>query len=128
MPAMDVAARLPRLRERLADAGCDALAVTNLSNVGYLTGFAGSAGILLVTPGEAVLVTDGRYQTQSHEQLAAAGVDARVEVGGVAVQLDALATAARGLARVGVEAAGGPWARERRVGAGVSTGGALELS
>ena len=36
MPAMDVAPRLPRLRERLGDASCDALAVTNLSNVGYL--------------------------------------------------------------------------------------------
>ncbi|HEY3701661.1 MAG TPA: aminopeptidase P family N-terminal domain-containing protein, partial [Acidimicrobiales bacterium] len=99
MPVMDVAARLPRLRERLGDAGCDGLVVTNLSNVGYLTGFTGSAGILLVTPGDAVLVTDGRYQTQSQEQLAAAGADARVEIGGVAAQLEALTTAARGLGR-----------------------------
>src|SRR5256885_10965122 len=96
MPAMDVAARLPRLRERLPDAGCDALAVTNLSNVGYLTGFTGSAGILLVTPGEAVLVTDGRYQTQSQEQLAAAGGGAPLEIGGVAAPHAALAPAARG--------------------------------
>src|SRR5437660_4996555 len=121
MPAMDVASRLPRLRARLGDAGCDALAVTNLSNVGYLTGFTGSAGILLVTPGEAVLVTDGRYQTQSHEQLEEAGVDARVEIGGVAAQLEALATAARGLARVGLEAADITWARQRRFGAEVFT-------
>src|SRR5437764_15497345 len=101
MPAMDVAARLPRLRERLGDAGCDALAVTNLSNVGYLTGFTGSAGILLVTPQESVLVTDGRYQTQSREQLATAGVDARGEIGGVAGPLGARATAPRGPGRLG---------------------------
>ena len=121
MPAMDVAPRLPRLRERLGDAGCDALAVTNLSNVGYLTGFTGSAGILLVTPQESVLVTDGRYQTQSREQLATAGVDARVEIGGVAAQLEALATAARGLGRIGLEATDVSWARQRRFGAEVFT-------
>jgi Xaa-Pro aminopeptidase len=118
---MDVGSRLPRLRERLGDAGCDALAITNLSNVGYLTGFTGSAGILLVTPGEAVLVTDGRYQTQSHEQLAAAGVDARVEIGGAAAQLETLASAARGLRRVGLEATDVTWARQRRFGAEVFT-------
>jgi Xaa-Pro aminopeptidase len=121
MPVMDVAARLPRLRERLGDAGCDGLVVTNLSNVGYLTGFTGSAGILLVTPGDAVLVTDGRYQTQSQEQLAAAGADARVEIGGVAAQLEALTTAARGLGRVGLEATDVTWARQRRFAAEVFT-------
>ncbi len=125
LPAMDVAARLPRLRDRLGDAGCDALLVTNLSNVGYLTRFTGSAGILLVTPADAVLVTDGRYQTQSHEQLAAAGVGARVEIGGVAAQLEALASAARGLGRVGLEATDVTWARQRRFAAEVFTGAEL---
>ncbi len=119
MAPMDVASRLPRLRERLAEAECDALAITNLSNVGYLTGFTGSAGMLLVTPGDAVLVTDGRYQTQSQEQLAAAGADARVVIGGVAAQLEELATAARGLPRIGLEAADITWARQRRFAADV---------
>ena len=42
---MDIASRLPRLRERMADAGCDALLVTHLTNIRYLTGFTGSSGL-----------------------------------------------------------------------------------
>ena len=48
LPPMDVAARAARLRAALDDAGCDALLVTNLTNVRYLTGFTGSAALLLV--------------------------------------------------------------------------------
>ena len=70
-------ARHPRAcGPRSATPGCDALLVTNLINIRYLTGFTGSAGLLLVTPDDVVLVTDGRYRDQSAEQLAAAGVDA----------------------------------------------------
>ena len=60
---------------------CRALLVTRLPNVRYLTGFSGSAATLLVTADELLLVTDGRYETQAGEQLAAAGVDARIEIG-----------------------------------------------
>ena len=49
LPPMDVAGRAARLRPLIAAAGCDALVVTNLTNVRYLTGFTGSAAILLVT-------------------------------------------------------------------------------
>jgi Xaa-Pro aminopeptidase len=65
----DVTGRLGRLRPRLPDAGCEALLVTNLVNLRYLTGFTGSAGLLLVLPDEAVLTTDGRYRDQAAEQL-----------------------------------------------------------
>lgn len=110
---MDVAGRLPRLRERLGEAGCDALLVTNLANVRYLTGFTGSAALLLVLPDELVLATDGRYQFQSAEQLAAAGVDARIEIGNAAGQRQALSASARPVARLGLEAASVTWARQR---------------
>ena len=73
MTPMDVAGRLPRLRERLPDAGCRALLATNLLSIRYLTGFTGSAGLLLVLPDDALLVTDGRYGQQAGEQLASAG-------------------------------------------------------
>ena len=96
---MEVAPRAGRVRQRLEEAGCEALLVTNLVNVRYLTGFSGSAGILLVLPDELVLVTDGRYQFQSAEQLRAAGVEARIEIGNLAGQQKAMADAARGLAR-----------------------------
>jgi len=63
---MDHAARRARLRRRLDEAGVDALLVTRLVNVRYLTGFTGSAGRLLVTADAAddVVVTDGRYREQ----------------------------------------------------------------
>ena len=111
---MDVAARLPKLRGALDDgAGCDALLVTNLTNIRYLTGFTGSAALLLVKSGELVLVTDGRYQFQSAEQLKAAGVDARIEIGNLAGQKDAVRAAASGIARVGLEATDVTWARQQ---------------
>jgi Xaa-Pro aminopeptidase len=106
-------ARLDKLRGGLADSGCDALLVTSLTNIRYLTGFTGSAGLLLVTPGEAVLATDGRYKFQSAEQLEAAGVQARIEIGAVAEQQGALTLAAAGIGRLGLEAASVTWARQR---------------
>jgi Xaa-Pro aminopeptidase len=104
----------------LADAGCDALLVTNLVNVRYLTGFTGSAGLLLLLPDESVLTTDGRYRDQAAEQLAAAGVNVRVEVqptlGG---QHEVLAAAARAVARLGLEADSVTWAQQRRLASDV---------
>ncbi len=82
---MDVAGRIGRVTDCFGAAGCDALLVTNLVNIRYLTGFTGSAARLRVQPGElAVLVTDGRYEDQAAEQLAAAGVEARVDGGPIA--------------------------------------------
>jgi Xaa-Pro aminopeptidase len=113
LPQMDVAGRLPRLRAALPDSGCEALLVTNLTNVRYLTGFTGSAATLLVLPDELVLVTDGRYDTQSHEQLQAADVEARIEIGGVGPQREALATAAKSVKKLGLEATNVSWAAQR---------------
>ncbi len=45
---MEVATRLERLREALTEA--DGLLVTSLTNIRYLTGFTGSAGMLFVLP------------------------------------------------------------------------------
>src|SRR5205823_4967411 len=114
-PAMDVPSRLARLRERLADAGCDALLVTNLVNVRYLTGFTGSNAFLLVRPGDALFATDGRYRDQSAEQLGRAGVDAAIEVFLQPDQLrDVLVAGARGTGRLGLEADSVTWAQQRR--------------
>ncbi len=57
-----------------------ALLVTNLTNIRYLTGFTGSAALLLVSDAGLVFVTDGRYGQQADTQLGAAGVTARIEV------------------------------------------------
>ena len=58
-----VAARLTRVRLAARTAGVDALVVTHLPNVQYLTGFTGSAGVALVLPRTCLLVVDFRYVT-----------------------------------------------------------------
>lgn len=113
LPAMDVAARLPRLRALLPDAGCDGLLVTNLVNVRYLTGFSGSAGMLLVRPDAALLVTDGRYRSQAAAQLAASGAEADIAIGPPPDQQDAVVAASSDLDALGLEAATVSWARQR---------------
>jgi Xaa-Pro aminopeptidase len=110
---MTVAARAGRVRTQLSASGADALLVTRLPNVRYLTGFTGSAGVLLVGNEELVFVTDGRYDTQSREQLAAAGVDARVEIAGAAAQTELLTRLVAPYPRLGLEAHGVTWAQQR---------------
>ncbi len=112
---MDVASRLPRVRGRLEAANCDALLVTRLANIRYLTGFSGSAGMLLVSSSGSLLVTDGRYGSQANDQLAAAGVETTVEVGAIAEQHKALLAAVPSSARLGLEATEVSWARQRQL-------------
>jgi Xaa-Pro aminopeptidase len=108
---MDVAGRGARLREQL---DVDALLVTKLVNIRYLTGFTGSTALLLVLPDELLFVTDGRYRDQSAEELAAAGVDATIEIGvTVDRQSEILRKAASGVARLGLEAHSVTWAQQR---------------
>ena len=59
LPAMDVASRAAGVRDAVAAAGCDALLVTRLVNIRWLTGFTGSAALLLVLPDELIFTTDG---------------------------------------------------------------------
>ncbi len=63
-------ARRDALRATAAERGVDAVLVTNLLNVRYLTGFTGSNGALLVrTDGADLFGTDGRYTTQAAAQV-----------------------------------------------------------
>jgi Xaa-Pro aminopeptidase len=63
------AARLSFLRQQLEAERLDAFVVSHLPNVFYLSGFTGSAGILLVTPQGAALFTDGRYTVQAADEV-----------------------------------------------------------
>jgi Xaa-Pro aminopeptidase len=64
------AARRDALRAVAAERGLDAVLVTNLLNVRYLTGFTGSNGALLVrADGHDLFGTDGRYTTQAGTQV-----------------------------------------------------------
>ncbi|MGA2835945.1 MAG: Xaa-Pro peptidase family protein [Acidimicrobiales bacterium] len=117
MAPLAVTGRLDRLRGALSgvngtEGPPDGLLVTTTANIRWLTGFTGSAGVLLVTDRRALLTTDGRYRTQAAEQLAGAGVGGEVDVcvGGVATQREALADAAGPAATVGLEAGDVSWA------------------
>jgi Xaa-Pro aminopeptidase len=61
--------RADRLTELLPDAGVDAVLITNLVNVRYLTGFTGSNGVALVGPLHRGFATDFRYVEQAAEQV-----------------------------------------------------------
>jgi len=110
---MDVAGRLPRLRRAMSEAGLEGLVVTNLTNIRYLTGFTGSAALLLVTDEGCVFTTDGRYLTQSQQQLAEAGVGAQPAVGRLELQQQAIVNGAAGLEHIGLEAGNVTWAQQR---------------
>ena len=69
--------RQSSLRRLLEQEGLDALLVTHLPNIRYLTGFTGSAALLLVRPDATVLLTDFRYAEQAPSE---AGTSAAVEV------------------------------------------------
>ena len=115
LAAMDVAGRVPRLLGALRDADVSALLVTNLTNIRYLTGFTGSAALLVVTAeGELTFVTDGRYGAQAETQLAAAEVRATVEVSGTGQrEVVVAAVAAAGATRLGLEADAVTWSAQR---------------
>lgn len=67
---MDHGLRRHALTQRLGDLEVDALLVSRLPNVRYLTGFTGSNGQLIAGTGEAVFLTDGRYTEQSRHEVA----------------------------------------------------------
>ncbi|WNS74713.1 Xaa-Pro peptidase family protein [Bacillus sp. DTU_2020_1000418_1_SI_GHA_SEK_038] len=60
--------RLEKLREMFDSFGIDAMLITNDQNRRYMTGFTGSAGLVLITKEEALLVVDFRYVEQANEQ------------------------------------------------------------
>ena len=62
-------ARAGRLEEALGGAGVEALVVTDLLNVRYLTGFTGTNALCVVGPGLRLFVTDFRYLEQAAEQV-----------------------------------------------------------
>jgi len=62
--------RLSTLRSDLAARGLDALVVTHLPNLRYLTGFSGTAGAAVVSHTQCVLIVDFRYETAARALVA----------------------------------------------------------
>ncbi|MCU0309595.1 MAG: aminopeptidase P family protein [Acidimicrobiales bacterium] len=116
LSAPDHPARLTRLRDRAADLGCDAVLLTHLTNIRWLTGFTGSAALVALTADDLVFVTDGRYTDQAAAQLDASGLGAgaaTLEITGTG-QREVVQAAFTGRARVGLEADHVSWAAQQR--------------
>lgn len=60
---------LQKLQAKMADAGIPGLLVSDIVNVGWMTGFSGSSGIVLATPSDARFLTDSRYTIQAQEEI-----------------------------------------------------------
>src|SRR4051812_2583073 len=100
MDAVRTAARRDALRAVAAERGLDAVLVTNLLNVRYLTGFTGSNGALLLgTDGADLFGTDGRYTTQAGIEVP----DVELLVDRATVAALARAAVRRGPGRLGYE-------------------------
>jgi Xaa-Pro aminopeptidase len=69
--------RQAALRRSLEAEGLDGLLVTHLPNIRYLTGFTGSAALLLVRSDATILISDFRYASQAPVEV---GVAAAVEI------------------------------------------------
>ena len=110
----------------------DAIIVTVPANIRYLTGFSGSACVLIVTGSGSVACTDSRYAVQIEEELREAGLggEVKVVVGNLKEQESAIVAAVRkaGALRVGLEAEHVSWAAKEKwaksVAGAASAGGA----
>lgn len=92
--------RLGRLRASLAEKKLDAVLVTDMKNVRYLTGFTGSSAYVLVSADKAFFLTDPRYDAQSREEVEGF----RIRIFKKALEAIAESVAAIKPARVGFEA------------------------
>lgn len=95
--------RRSRLRAALEEPGLDGLLVTHPPNVRYLSGFRGSAGLLLVLGDRTMLVVDGRYGQQAADE-SDPSVEVREAGGGLLAGLGEVLDGREGTLRLGFEA------------------------
>ena len=74
MPPDRRAERQAAVRLAFEDEGLDGLLVTHLPNIRYLTGFSGSAALLLIRTDATTLITDFRYAVQAPAEAGEAAV------------------------------------------------------
>jgi len=107
LDASTVSRRLDAVRRSLAGASIEMLLITHLPNIQYLTGFAGTAGALVLSSDGCTLIVDARYVTAARDLIAGFG-DAALSLQRVARSYDETirdVIAANGAAPVCFEAA-----------------------
>jgi Xaa-Pro aminopeptidase len=100
--------RLVRARDSLRTFSIDALVVSHLPNIRYLTGFTGTAGLLVLTATECTLIVDFRYRAAARAHLAAQDLASDIALTIPEQSYDeTLASVLRdtGARRIGIEAA-----------------------
>ncbi len=71
------AQRRSKLKKLLKKNNVDAILVTNIVNVSYLSGFTGSSAYLLVSADKEILISDSRYTTQISEECSGLEIEIR---------------------------------------------------
>lgn len=66
--APNYSARRAKVVKQLKQHAVDAILISGLANVRYLTGFTGDSSWLILTPSNTVLLSDTRYETQLAEE------------------------------------------------------------
>jgi Xaa-Pro aminopeptidase len=87
-------ARKSRVAAAMRKAGAEAILLTHLPDVRYLTGFTGSSAALVLRGARATLFTDGRYTTQAADEVDGAKI--------VIVEKNATGAACAALVEAGV--------------------------
>ncbi len=61
--------RIEQLKALLNEKSLDAILITHIPNIRYLSGFSGSSAAVLITKSKSFFITDFRYKDQSNEQV-----------------------------------------------------------
>jgi Xaa-Pro aminopeptidase len=61
--------RINKIQKKIKQENLDALLITTLTNVRYLSGYSGSNGLLVVTPTKSFFLTDFRYWGQAKKEV-----------------------------------------------------------
>lgn len=60
---------IARIREKMQEAGVPALWISKPENAAWMTGFSGSSANIVVTPNDALFITDSRYKLQAQKEV-----------------------------------------------------------
>jgi len=115
--------RRSRVRDDMRAAGVEALVVTHLPNLRYLTGFSGTAGAAILGAERCVLIVDFRYAAAARELLAlppADGVDLEIVDRGFDEAIVEVLQRTQP-PRIGIEAASMPVSRFNRLSAALAS-------
>ncbi len=120
LPPVAGAKRLQSVQAAIEAAGLDAVLLTHLPNIRYLTGFSGSSALLLISRSEVKLGTDGRYRERAQAEAAAAGIELDdLLIGPPAEQQLRLIAELAPAARIGLEADHIAWGKASLLISGV---------